>query len=196
VNDNVKTTVRGGAVGAVVGGVMGGMRASRDFDYEFMRAATDGATKAAQLGAMLDGRKVRIAKEAAVSALLGSAVFSAPLGLALFLADRLKPAPAPGSPMSDAEKKVDSLRLKMAQIAQKALWRTMGRPGDVPWWFKDARIAQDRDGNYFLKGIISDKLPMDDTGWPYGLPQTSEGVKVVAEREHPGSLEPVKLGPT
>lgn len=114
--------------------------------------------------------------------------------LGLFLVKKFGSGAAPG--MSDAEKKVDDVRLKMAEIAKKALWRTMGRPGDVPWWFVDARIAQDRDGNYFLKGIISDKLPMDDTGWPYGLPHTSEGVKVVAERQNPNSVEPVKLGPT
>ena len=95
-----------------------------------------------------------------------------------------------------AKDKINDVRFRMAQIAKDALWRTMGRPGEVKWWFKDARIAQDRDGNYFLKGIISDRLPMDDTGWPYGLPERSEGVKVVAEREHPGSMLPVRLGPT
>lgn len=98
--------------------------------------------------------------------------------------------------MADANQKVDNVRRKIVEIAQKELWRTMGRPGDVPWWLVDIRVAQDRDGNYFLKGIISDRLPMDDTGWPYGLPHTQDGVKIVAEREHPGSMPPVKLGPT
>lgn len=98
--------------------------------------------------------------------------------------------------MADKNAQVNDVRLKLAEIAQRSLWHTMGRPGEVPWWLVDIRIAQDRDGNYFLKAIINNGLPMDDTGWPYGLPYRSEGVKVVAEREDPNSLRPVKLGPT
>lgn len=140
---------------------------------------TLGAVGAGAFNGTVTGGAIGCVIGAGLGALIGSAISDTPAGA-----------------MSDAEKKVDDVRLKMAQIASKALWRTMGRPGDVPWWFKDVRIAQDRDGNYFLKGIISDKLPMDDTGWPYGLPHTSEGVKVVAERQNPNSVEPVKLGPT
>mgnify|MGYP001559981677 CR=1 FL=1 len=98
--------------------------------------------------------------------------------------------------MAEADKKVNDVRLKLAQIGEAALWRTMGRPGDVPWWLRGIKIAQDRDGNYFLKAIIHNGLPMDDTGWPYGLPYRSEGVKVRAEREDPNSMLPIKLGPT
>jgi hypothetical protein len=85
--------------------------------------------------------------------------------------------------MGDA--KVDAIWLKLVQAAEKALWHTMGRPGDVPWWLEGIEIKQDRDGKYYLLAKISEKLPMDDTGWPYGLPHDQDGIQVRSSRANP-----------
>lgn len=194
----VGAAVRLGAVGAVIGGVVGGKQSLDEFNRTIDLMAVgpapttaEEAAKIAELEAELAqhmGSKTESVAKGAVKGALGLGVILAVVGIGVsVIGQRLS---SPG--MSD----VDNVQLKLAQIAEKALWRTMGRPGDVPWWFRGVEIAQDRDGNYFLKALIHNGLPMDDTGWPYGLPHTSEGVKVVAERENPDAMLPVKLGPT
>ncbi len=84
-----------------------------------------------------------------------------------------------------ANPKIAAIRLKIVQNAEKALWHTMGRPGDVPWWFQGVEIKTDRDGKYFLLAHISTKLPLDDTGWPYGLPHDQDGIRVESDRANP-----------
>lgn len=194
--------VRLGVTGVVIGGVVGGGRAASEYDrtLELMAVGPEPKTPEeaaiitslqSELREQMGGKATNVAKGAAAGAVMVGAFCAAAGALISFVGGRLAGGARSGS-MAD----VEDVQLKLAQIAEKALWRTMGRPGDVPWWFRGVEIAQDRDGNYFLRALIHNGLPMDDTGWPYGLPHKSEGVKVVAQREDPNSPLPVKLGPT
>jgi len=79
---------------------------------------------------------------------------------------------------------IDNVRRKLADMALKALVYQM-RGLSTAWWFQGAEIKKDRDGVYFLLAKIHPKVPLDDTGWPYGLPHDSEGVKVRSSRQTP-----------
>lgn len=81
--------------------------------------------------------------------------------------------------LSDAQK-VDSTKKKLAEIAANQLNSTMGfNLGAAPWWFMGASARQDNNGEWYVEGRVNESLTLDSmTGWPYGLPHESEGVKV------------------
>lgn len=81
-------------------------------------------------------------------------------------------------------KKVDDVKLKLAQIAQRELWRKLGQPGTAqcPWWLLGSRIAPQGDG-YVIEAIVSRKLVMDGSAWPNGLPMQVNGVRLTMTRE-------------
>jgi len=80
---------------------------------------------------------------------------------------------------------IDNVRRKLAEIARKALIFQMSGISQA-WWFEGATVSKDRDGVYFLLAKIHPKVPLDDTGWPYGLPHDSNGIKVRSSRQiHP-----------
>jgi len=91
---------------------------------------------------------------------------------------------------------VAEVKLKLAKIAERALLGTMGRPGDIPWWLVGTQIKIAPTGAYYIEAKIHNGLPMDGSGWPYGLPYTSNGIAVRVARQNPGGLPPRDLGPS
>lgn len=86
--------------------------------------------------------------------------------------------------MGQANEEVDKVRRRLVDIALKSLLYQMSGISQA-WWFQGAEVAKDRDGAYFLLARIHPKVPLDDTGWPYGLPQDVNGVKVRSSRAIP-----------
>lgn len=80
------------------------------------------------------------------------------------------------------QKKVDDVKLKLAQLAQKELWKTLGKPGTAqcPWWLLGSRIKPAGD-SYVIETIVSRGLVMDSP-WPNGLPMQVGGVRLTMTR--------------
>lgn len=97
-----------------------------------------------------------------------------------------------GSPSLLSDDKVDPTRRKLAEIARETLDGQMGWPSNAVWWYQGSEVAQDKDGGFFVLAKIHPGLPMDDMGWPYGLPHTSNGVQVRSSRAIPGWHSPGK----
>ena len=81
------------------------------------------------------------------------------------------------------KKKVDDVKLKLAQFAQAELWRMLGKPGTAqcPWWLLGSRIKAAGDG-YVIEAIVSKGLVMDGSAWPHGLPMQISGVRLTMTR--------------
>lgn len=88
--------------------------------------------------------------------------------------------------MAQSDEQVDAVRRHLADLALKALLFQMSGLSNA-WWFQGASVQKNRDGTYFLLAKINPKAPLDETGWPYGLPQDSNGVKVRSDRTNPSS---------
>jgi len=129
-----------------------------------------------------DGTKMR-AERAAVMGVGGALVGA--------VAAALWPSSSKPSPLGDAEK-VDDTKMRLAEIAANALNSTMGfSVGASPWWFLGASPRIGRDGEPYVEGRVNDRLTLDAmTGWPYGLPHESEGVKVKPKQVSPTWKDP------
>ncbi len=92
--------------------------------------------------------------------------------------------------LSDTQK-VDGTKRKLAEIAANALNSTMGfNLGAAPWWYLGASPAQVQ-GDWYVEARINESLTLDSmTGWPYGLPHESEGVKVKPRQVKPTWKDP------
>ena len=86
--------------------------------------------------------------------------------------------------MGQQEDQVNQVRQKLANMALKSLIYQMSGLSSA-WWFQGATVQQNQDGTYYLLANINPKVPLDETGWPYGLPQDVGGLKVKSSRGNP-----------
>jgi hypothetical protein len=92
--------------------------------------------------------------------------------------------------MAYTNDKTDAVKRKLAELARERLDYDMGWPKNAVWWYQGSEVARDKDGRYYVLAKIHPKLPMDDTGWPYGLPHTANNVQVRSSRANPEWHEP------
>jgi hypothetical protein len=83
--------------------------------------------------------------------------------------------------VASGQSQVDQVKQTLANMALKSLLYQMSGISQA-WWFQGATVQKNPDGSYFLLAQINPKVPLDDTGWPYGLPQAVGGVTVKSSR--------------
>lgn len=175
---NLGTPAKLGITTSIIGGLVG------FFSAPFPSAAEDGGDIKGRLSSA-----ALFAVGGGVAGGVGGAIIDA--------AKRLIPPPASSLPpgvtaMGDAEK-VKSTQQKLAEIGARALNKTMGFDhGAAPWWYMGSSPKRDRQtGEWYVEGRVNEKLTLDAmTGWPYGLPHDSEGVKVRPRQVAPGWRDP------